>query len=259
MATEYTGTDGHGFRDARFTAVDLTGATFRDCDFRHVKIADSWLTDVNFSGLIEHFFVNDVDVAPLVEAELDRRNPERALVRQMQSAGDYRATWAALEQLWSDTVARARALPESMVHERVDDEWSFVETLRHLVFATDAWAFRTVLDEPMPFDRLGLPHTAYPRQDAIALGVEPDARPTLDEVVALRTGRMARVRTIVDSLTETELERTCLRPPAPGYPDEPRTVGRCLRVVMDEECEHRRYANRDLAVLEARLGDTPEA
>jgi uncharacterized damage-inducible protein DinB len=261
MATEYigTGTDAHTFRDARFTAVDLTGATFRDCDFRRAKIVDSWLTDVNFSGLIEHFFVNDVDVAPLVEAELDRRNPERLQLRAMQSADDYRAMWATLEHLWSDTVARASNLPESTLQERVDDEWSFVETLRHLVFATDAWAFRTVLDQPMPFDRLGLAHTAYPRQDAIALGVEPDARPTLDEVLALRADRVARVRAIVDGLTEAELERTCHRPPAPGYPDEPRTVGHCLRVVMDEECEHRRYAHRDLAVLEARHGGAPRA
>jgi len=56
-----------------------------------------------------------------------------------------------------------------------------------------------------------------------------------------------------DGLTDDELERRCARPPAPGYPDESRTVGRCLRVVMKEECEHRRYAVRDLVVLEARI------
>jgi hypothetical protein len=63
---------------------------------------------------------------------------------------------------------------------------------------------------------------------------------------------MAPVRRIVDGLTDTELERVCTRTPAPRYPEEPRTVGRCLRVVMDEECEHRRYMVRDLTVLEAR-------
>ncbi|MFE2972502.1 hypothetical protein ACFXKC_55010 [Streptomyces sp. NPDC059340] len=39
--------------------------------------------------------------------------------------------------------------------------------------------------------------------------------------------------------------------PAPGYPEEIRTVGSCLEVVMDEECEHLRFAVRDLATLEA--------
>ena len=63
---------------------------------------------------------------------------------------------------------------------------------------------------------------------------------------------MAVVRRIVDGLTDDELERLCARSPAPGYPDEPRPVGKCLRVVMIEECEHHRYAVRDLAVLEAR-------
>jgi hypothetical protein len=47
------------------------------------------------------------------------------------------------------------------------------------------------------------------------------------------------------------------RLPEPGYPDETYTVGRCLKVIMKEECEHRRYAVRDLAVLETGQGDPP--
>ena len=62
---------------------------------------------------------------------------------------------------------------------------------------------------------------------------------------------MAMVRRIVDELTTDGLERSCIRPPAPGYPDQPRTVRQCIRVVMNEECEHYRYAMRDLAVLES--------
>lgn len=247
---EYDKTD--EFRDASFTSVDLSGAKFRDCDLRNVKIVDTWLVDVNISGLVRNFFVNDVDVTPYVEAELDRRHPERVQIREMKTADDYRATWATLERLWSETVARAERLPEPAREERVDDEWSFAETLRHLVFATDAWARRTILDEPMPYHRLGLTHTAYPPADAAALGVDLDARPSFAEVLEARADRLALVRGIVDGLTDSELERICTRTPAPGYPEEPRTVGRCLRVVMDEECEHRRYAVRDLAVLEAR-------
>src|SRR5918997_238861 len=138
--------DAPAFRGARFTGVDFTGATFRDCDLRQVKIVDSWLLDVNMSGLVGNVLVNDVDVSAFVEAELDRRHPERAQLREMQTADDYRQLWDTIERLWSDTVARARRLPEDARQQRVDDEWSFVETLRHLVFATDAWASRTVLD-----------------------------------------------------------------------------------------------------------------
>ena len=44
----------------------------------------------------------------------------------------------------------------------------------------------------------------------------------------------------------------CLRSPAPGYPEEERPVGECLGVLMEEECEHYRFAVRDLSILEAR-------
>lgn len=250
MADERHDTD--TFRGARFTGADFTGATFRDCDLRQLKIVDSYLVDVNVSGLVANFVVNDVDVTAFVEAELERRHPERAQLREMQAADDYRAMWDTIERLWSGTVARARRLPETARNERVDDEWSFVETLRHLVFATDAWASRTVLDDPMPYDRLGYTHSAYAPADAAAIGIDLDARPSFDEVMEVRADRVAVVRRIVDGLTDDELERLCARSPAPGYPEEPRTVGECLRVVMVEECEHHRYAVRDLAVLEAR-------
>ena len=118
-----------------------------------------------------------------------------------------------------------RRLPEPARHERVDDEWSFVETLRHLVFATDAWAARTVLDEPMPYHRLGVTHTSYPPADAAALGIDLDARPSFDEVTGGACRPDGVVRGIVDGLTDAELERTCTRAPAPGYPEESRTVG----------------------------------
>ena len=72
----------------------------------------------------------------------------------------------------------------------------------------------------------------------------------------IRGTRMALVRRIVDGLTDASLERVCLRLPASGfegYPEETWSVGRCLGVVMKEECEHRRYAVRDLTALEADL------
>jgi len=240
------------FRGARFTAADLTGARFRDCDLRGVKVTDSWLIGVNMSGEVENFLVNDVDVAPLVEAELDRRNPERVLVRTMATADDHRAAWQTIEGLWAETVDRARRLPEPLLHERVDDEWSFTETLRHLIFATDAWAGRSILGDERPYSRLGYPHSAYPPDDARALGVDVEAQPTLDEVLEVRAARLAVVGAIVEGATDASLEQTSDLPPAPGYPDEVRSVRRCLRVVMREECEHRRYAVRDLAVLESR-------
>lgn len=90
--------------------------------------------------------------------------------------------------------------------------------------------------------------------DAAALGFDLDARPPLAEVLEARGTRMALVRAIVDGLSDDHLTRVCPRLPAPGYPEEARSVGLCLGVIMKEECEHRRYAVRDLATLEADPG-----
>ncbi|MDP2774281.1 MAG: DinB family protein, partial [Nocardioides sp.] len=129
---------------------------------------------------------------------------------------------------------------------------SFVETLRHLVFITDSWASRTVLDEPVPFHRIALPQTAYAPADAAALGMDLTADPSYDEVVQVRAGRQDVVRRILADLTDSDLGRAVSRSPAPGYPEEDRAVADCLAVVLEEECEHLRFAQRDLAALERR-------
>jgi hypothetical protein len=239
------------FRGSTFMVADLAGARFVDCDLTGVKIIDGCLVDVDISGYVENVVINGVDVTAFVNGELDRRYPERVQLRGIRTADDFRAMWDTVERLWSATLTRAEELPEPALHERVDGEWSFVETLRHLVFITDAWAARTILDEPMPYHRLGLPQTAYAPDDATVLGIDLGAPPSLMEVKAARADRMARVRAIVDGLTDADLGRTCTRTPAPGYPEEPRIVAECLAVVMDEECEHHRFAVRDLAALEA--------
>ena len=106
------------FHGASFTGADFTGAKFRDCDLRQVKITDSWLVDVRVSGLVGNFVVNDVDVAAFVEGELDKRHPERVQLRELRTAGDYRAMWDRIERLWAETVARAGRLPEPALHQR---------------------------------------------------------------------------------------------------------------------------------------------
>ena len=164
----------------------------------------------------------------------------------------FRAMWDTIERLWTQAAERAGQLPAIALHQQVDEEWSFAHTLRHLVFITDAWASRTVLDEERPYHPLGLPQSWYPPADAAALGIDLAAQPSDAEILAARADRMAVMRHIVADLTDDGLGRLCQRSPAPGYPDEERTVIECVSVVMDEEIEHYRYAVRDLAVLESR-------
>jgi hypothetical protein len=96
------------------------------------------LTDADIDGDIRGLRINGVEVAPLVEGELDRLHPERTKLRPTTPAG-MRAGWAVVESFWADTMQRAGALPETELHRSVNGEWSFTQTLRHLVFVTDAW------------------------------------------------------------------------------------------------------------------------
>ena len=237
---------------AEFRAVDLTGASFRLVNLTGVTIRGAALVDVDIDGMIQNLRINGVDVVPLVEAELDRRYPDRAKMRPADADG-YREAWDILERLWRQTVQRARGMAPELLHERVETEWSFIETLRHLVFATDAWVKRAVLGEPSPWDPLDLPNDEMPDEPSVPCDL--DARPSLGEVLALRADRMATVRQVLADLTDEKLASMTEPVLEPGYPaSESFPVRRCLQAILSEEWEHRRYAERDLDVLAARPG-----
>jgi len=245
------GEETDAFRGQEFRVADLRGARFTDCDLSGIKVVDGCLVDVDISGYVERLVVNGIDVTEYVDAELDRRHPERVQLREIRDADGFRAMWDTVERLWSEAIARAERLPEPARHERVDGEWSFVETLRHLVFITDAWFSRTVLDQERPYHPLGVAQSWYADKDAVALGIDLDAAPSYAEVLSLYADRVELVRRNLAGLTDADLGRECVRTPAPGYPEEPRAVAECLAVLMDEAIEHYRFADRDLAVLEA--------
>ncbi len=235
---------------ARFHDVDLTNARFHLVDLTGVMIRGAALVNVDMSGEIENLRVNGVDVVPLVEAELNRRFPDRAKMRPTDAAG-FREAWEILERLWQRTVGRARAMAPELLHERAGDEWSFIETLRHLVFATDAWVKRAILGEPSPWDPLDLPHDDMPDEPSVPR--DRGARPSLDEVLALRADRMATVRRVLADLTDEKLAGRTEPVMEPGYPEpESFAVRRCLQAILTEEWEHRLYAERDFDVLESR-------
>jgi DinB superfamily len=247
MAEEFTKQDLSG---SRFEEVDFGGSWFRNVYFKDVVMRGAWLENLDIDGAVVNVTVNGVEIGPLVEAELDRRDPDRVLVRA-EDADGFRAAWAMIERRWAATVARARALPEDLLHERVLDEWSFIETLRHLVQATDAWVLRTVLGDPAPYHPLGLSHTEM--GDIPGVPNDPDARPSLDEILAVREERFAVMRRVLADLTDEWLDGITEPVVGVGYPaSRAYPVRRALGAILNEEWLHREYAERDLAVLEAR-------
>ena len=234
-------------RDASFVGVDLRGARFAESDLsgvvmRGVELAGADL-DAPWLPFAGSLLVNGVDVIPYVEAELDRRFPGRSLRRALDPDG-LRAAWAALEQTWAATLDRAASLP---VDESVAGEWSFAQTLRHLVMATDMWFGRGILEREQPFHPLALVDAGTAATfDSSVLRTDT---PTYAEVLEARADRADRVAMVRDFLAAVTAEQLDEPRKNPHEPAQPETVRSCLHVILEEEWEHHRFAVRDLDAL----------
>jgi hypothetical protein len=226
---------------ARFVGADLSRVVMRGVQVEEADIDAPWLPH---GGYLR---VNGVDVIPYVEAELDRRFPGRADRRADDPAG-LRAAWAVLQRTWAATLDRAAAMPAGTVDVSVDGEWSFAQTLRHLVLATDTWLRRGVLEVEQPYHPLGLRDAGTEGDDG---SVFTSGTPSYADVLAARADRVGLVRDFLATVTADELDAPRRNPHSPEYPE---TVRSCLHVILEEEWEHLRFAGRDLDAIEASPG-----
>ena len=131
----------------------------------------------------------------------------------------------------------------------VTAQWSAIETLRHTIYATDAWLRRAILGEPDPFWPGGL---AWDTDFAEArVGIDPGVDPTLEETLTVWADRAAQVTSLLESADTTRLESAATGAKGPGWPTEDMelAVGKCIRVVLNEMFWHRRFCLRDLDKL----------
>ncbi len=246
--------------ESQFTEIRANRSTITDADLRDLQLSEVALDGfrvrggfaeergIELDGAFSTLRVNGIDVMPLVEQELARQYPDYALLKPTDPAG-YRAAWDAIQRFWGETMQRVAGLDEALLHRRVDGEWSFIQTLRHLTFATECWVHRATLGERNPWGPLSLPWSTMPPTDGVPNDV--DAQPSLAEVMAPRAARMADVRRLVDGLTP---ERIAVGGPTiegAGWPPEGESFSleNCLHTVFNEEFWHHRFALRDLAVV----------
>jgi hypothetical protein len=225
--------------EAEFWGADLRGARFRDVNLTDVTISHAWLVDVTVDAFIDRVVVNGVDVTAFVN-EHDPWYPLRKVLRVSDPAG-MRSGWAALRQAWAATVARAQQLPADAAHESVDGEWSFVQTLRHLVLAMDKWFGAPILGRP--FHPFGL--TDSGSTDTSVPGLDREAAPSLSDVLAIRADQALRLGDYLAAVTADDLTRS-----VDVLDAGPHLVRDCISTVFEEEFWHHRYAVRDLAKLE---------
>jgi hypothetical protein len=240
-------------RGARFVDSDLAGSWLQEVSFQYARLRGVDLVNAEIWGAVSGLRINGVEVEPLIEAELERRFPGRATLFASDPDG-VRAAWATIERLWALTLERALALPETALHERLHEgEWSFLETLRHLVLVDDGFV-RQVRDRDLRMYRQGVPHT--PTRGYFASILDLDADPSSDEVVTRRSAGMAAVRAIVDGLDAAELQRVApvTEHDHSGF-DLP--VLWCFWRLVNEEWEHHSFALRDVEALEAVSSQRP--
>jgi hypothetical protein len=233
---------GDELRDATIERADASGTTFRDVDLSRARMRGVSLWHADIDGDIQGLIVNGVEVEPLIQAELDRRHPAERAARTATDPDELRAGWAALEAMWAPTMARAAALPPGAVDRSVDGEWSFAQTLRHLVMATDSWFGIGICGEVDAWHPLGMPFWEWHDQ-AVADGMLVDTVPPYDEVVAVRLGHVAKVREYLATATAEDLAVTGDGPPWAGHPV---TALDCIHIIANEEWQHHRFAVRDL-------------
>jgi hypothetical protein len=228
-------------REAKFFGCDLSDVIMRGCDVARMEIDSPWLLEDG-----GRLLVNGVDVVPLVDAELNRRFPGREL-RVAADPEGLRRAWAVLEATWAALLGRVADMPDGTVDAAVDGEWSFAQTLRHLVMATDTWLGKAVLQREQPFHPIGLPNDDHDTEayDASVFSVEA---PPFEQVLEARAGRQAMVRDFLAGLSADDLHESRRNPHAPDHEE---TVLSSLRTILEEEWEHHRYAVRDLDALDA--------
>ncbi len=227
-------------RGARFVRTDLSGVVMRGVDVQGADIDAPWLFEDEGS-----LRVNGVDVIPFIEAELNRRFPGRADRRAGDPDG-LLAAWATLERTWAATIERVAAMPAGTVDVSVGGEYSFAQTLRHLVLATDVWLGRAILEIDQPFHPIGIAY-ASAEDDGMDMSIFTTVTPSYAEVLEVRAGRVGMVRDFLATVTSDELAATRQNP---WDSDKQETILSCLHVILQEEWEHLRFAVRDLDAIE---------
>ena len=226
------------FRDlngAVFWGVDLQRAMFRDVDLMGARISHARLVDVAVDGEIDRLVVNGVAVTDYV----NERDEWFALRRCLHptEAEQMRQGWQAFVEAWTGAIDRARTLPDEQRHASVDGEWSFVQTVRHLVFGTDKWFTVPILGGT--FHPIGLPNSGS--VDVGWPGIDAAAEPTFDDTVAAWEDCAGRLGDHLVAIVPTSLHDEVV-----VIENGPTPVHDCIGVVFEEHFQHLRYALRDL-------------
>ena len=234
---------------AVFRRVNLHHAEFNDVNLekasiRNVNLANASIDDANIMGMTIFGFRID----ELIEAELDRHDPERAQLR-MDDPYDptsVRRVMERLETIRNGFRATLRsAPPDHLCRRPAEDRWSALEHTRHLVFAEDLYTNRWILRNDEPWTRLGLlPAFLAERVAYTEVGSEPCD--DIETVLSAWDAIHARTEAFVQAVTSEALRRD-----TSDIDFGQRTVGRVLQGMALHDLHHICKAEAALSVAKS--------
>ena len=187
-------------RAAAFEDVNLAGASIRNANMANVTIEDA-----NISGLT----IFGIPIDELIEAELDRRDPERVSLRAADifDPEEIRGLLVRLDGVRAEFKGLLRATPaDQRTAHPGPDRWSATEHLRHLVFAEDLYLNRWLLRNEEPWCCLGfLPPFLEHSPEYADVGSTPTD--DLELIIATWEDLDAGMQAFVDDLTGADLRR----------------------------------------------------
>ncbi|MBN2394630.1 MAG: DinB family protein [Anaerolineae bacterium] len=228
-----------------FHNVNLHKATFDDVNMEGVQIhnanlKDMTINDANIAGLT----IYGMRIDQLIEAELDRRDPERTRLRMSDilDPKEVRRVLAHLDELRAEFYARLRATPPDVLNTHPGpDRWSALEHVRHLVFAEDMYLNRWLLRNEQPWYKLGFLPPFLEGNPAFAdIGTEPTD--DLETVLAAWDAIHTRMQAFVAEITPKTLKRD-----TSDLDFGQRCVGGVLQGMAKHDLAHIRMAETALA------------
>ena len=232
---EHRDMSGSVFRD-----VSLRGALFDDVNLAEATIHGAYLAGLSIDQAdITGMTVSGIRIDLLVEAELDRRDPERVRLR-MSDPYDPQRLRAVVERLGvvrEEFAALLRSLPlDSLTAQPAPGSWSALENLRHMIFVEELYTNRWLLRSDAPWCKSGLVADFLTGDPEYAdVGSEPTD--DLESLLAAWDAVHARTTDFVARATEDDLRRETR-----SAGSRQSTAGRDLQVLVGHTLAHVRQA-----------------
>jgi hypothetical protein len=234
----------------KFENSDMSGAVFHNvnlarAEFDDVSLAEARIHNANLSNLtiedafIKGFTVLGFRVDQLIDAELDRRDPERVRLR-MADCCDPECVRAVLQHLGEVRAGFTEFLraadPDNLTVRPAPDQWSAVENLRHLIFAEDLYLNRWLLQNEEPWCEHGLLPDFLANNPRYA-NVGSQSCDDIETLLAAWEALHTRMMAFVAAVTAEDLKRN-----TSSVDFGQGIVGKILQTLAQHDLEHIRQA-----------------